>query len=208
MSHVVLLGDSIFDNARYVPGRPAVIEQVRQALPRPWQATLLAIGRVGILRKGKRSPLKAKFGMALPEFNDFGDLPAGIYPASLEEMFARFGGGTKQRAIVADRLRRIYELAMVTRRLDRLVVFGSFVSDVAEPNDVDVILVMENGFRTEDCPAESVILFDHARADAELGASIFWVRPDMLLGEPLEQFLAFWQTKRDGRQRGIVELKP
>jgi hypothetical protein len=56
MSHVVLLGDSIFDNARYVPGRPAVIEQVRQALPRHWQATLLAIGRVGILRKGKRSP--------------------------------------------------------------------------------------------------------------------------------------------------------
>jgi hypothetical protein len=43
MGHIVLLGDSIFDNARYVPGRPAVIEQVRQALPRHWQATLLAV---------------------------------------------------------------------------------------------------------------------------------------------------------------------
>jgi GDSL-like Lipase/Acylhydrolase family len=43
MSHVVLLGDSIFDNARYVPGGPAVVEQVRQALPAGWRATLLAV---------------------------------------------------------------------------------------------------------------------------------------------------------------------
>jgi hypothetical protein len=46
------------------------------------------------------------------------------------------------------------------------------------------------------------------RADDELGASVFWVRPEMLLGEPLEQFLAFWQTKRDGKRRGIVEIVP
>ncbi|HKI34002.1 MAG TPA: SGNH/GDSL hydrolase family protein [Gemmataceae bacterium] len=43
MGHVVLLGDSIFDNARYVPDRPPVIEQLRQALPRGWCATLLAV---------------------------------------------------------------------------------------------------------------------------------------------------------------------
>ena len=52
------------------------------------------------------------------------------------------------------------------------------------------------------------MLFEHAHANTELGASIFWVRPDMLLGEPLEQFLAFWQTKRDGRRRGVVEVLP
>lgn len=43
MSHAVLLGDSIFDNARYVPDRPPVIEQVRRSLPSGWQATLLAV---------------------------------------------------------------------------------------------------------------------------------------------------------------------
>jgi hypothetical protein len=43
MSHVVLLGDSIFDNARYVPGRPPVVEQVRRGLPAGWKATLLAV---------------------------------------------------------------------------------------------------------------------------------------------------------------------
>jgi hypothetical protein len=43
MSHVVLLGDSIFDNAIYVPDRPPVIEQVRRGLPTGWKATLLAV---------------------------------------------------------------------------------------------------------------------------------------------------------------------
>src|SRR5688572_1030904 len=43
MAHVVLLGDSILDNARYVPGGPSVIEHLRRALPRGWQGTLLAI---------------------------------------------------------------------------------------------------------------------------------------------------------------------
>jgi hypothetical protein len=43
MAHVVLLGDSIFDNAVYVPGKPPVIEQLRAALPAGWSATLLAV---------------------------------------------------------------------------------------------------------------------------------------------------------------------
>jgi len=44
MGHLVLLGDSIFDNGRYVgPDEPAVIEQVRAALPAGWDATLLAV---------------------------------------------------------------------------------------------------------------------------------------------------------------------
>jgi hypothetical protein len=43
MGHVVLLGDSIFDNARYVPDRPPVIDQLRQSLPRGWTASLFAV---------------------------------------------------------------------------------------------------------------------------------------------------------------------
>jgi hypothetical protein len=43
MGHVILLGDSIFDNARYVPDHPPVIEQLRRGLPARWKATLLAV---------------------------------------------------------------------------------------------------------------------------------------------------------------------
>jgi hypothetical protein len=41
--HVVLLGDSIFDNKAYVGQDPDVIAQLRQELPPGWQATLLAV---------------------------------------------------------------------------------------------------------------------------------------------------------------------
>ncbi len=43
MSHVVLLGDSIFDNAAYVAGAPDVVRQVRQRLPQGTKATLAAV---------------------------------------------------------------------------------------------------------------------------------------------------------------------
>jgi hypothetical protein len=43
MAHLVLVGDSIFDNARYTEGGPAVISQVSQLLPPGWRATLLAV---------------------------------------------------------------------------------------------------------------------------------------------------------------------
>lgn len=43
MAHLVLLGDSIFDNAAYVPGQPAVIEHLRAQLGNAGKATLLAV---------------------------------------------------------------------------------------------------------------------------------------------------------------------
>ncbi len=44
MPHVVLFGDSIFDNQSYVqPGEPDVIRQLRARLPADWETTLLAV---------------------------------------------------------------------------------------------------------------------------------------------------------------------
>jgi hypothetical protein len=43
MSHIVLLGDSIFDNAVYVPGEPPVIDQVRDRIAITDSATLCAV---------------------------------------------------------------------------------------------------------------------------------------------------------------------
>ncbi len=44
MSHIVLLGDSIFDNKAYVgKNDPDVVAQLREELPGGWDATLLAV---------------------------------------------------------------------------------------------------------------------------------------------------------------------
>src|SRR5690242_16614475 len=62
MSHVALLGDSIFDNGLYVPGGSPLVEQLRARLPRGWKATLVAVdGAVAssILRQISRLPTDA-----------------------------------------------------------------------------------------------------------------------------------------------------
>jgi lysophospholipase L1-like esterase len=60
MGHVVLLGDSIFDNGSYVrPGEPDVVTQVQAKLPAGWQATLRAVDGVvtsGVERQLARLP--------------------------------------------------------------------------------------------------------------------------------------------------------
>lgn len=43
MPHVILLGDSIFDNAAYTSGGPDVVSQLRGLLPPEWRASLLAV---------------------------------------------------------------------------------------------------------------------------------------------------------------------
>ena len=48
MGHVVLLGDSVFDNAAYVPDEPDVVTQLRGLLPDGWMASLNAIDLGGI----------------------------------------------------------------------------------------------------------------------------------------------------------------
>src|SRR5688500_1536266 len=62
MPHLVLLGDSIFDNGVYVPGHPAVIDQVRAALPSGWRAMLLAVDgniAIDVVRHLERLPADA-----------------------------------------------------------------------------------------------------------------------------------------------------
>lgn len=55
-AHLVLLGDSIFDNASYTGGKPDVIAQLRKVIPRDWKATLLA--RDGATTEGIPSQLQ------------------------------------------------------------------------------------------------------------------------------------------------------
>ena len=60
MTHLVLMGDSVFDNAAYVRGGPDVVRQARDRFePRGWRATLVAVdGAVaeGVRRQVARIP--------------------------------------------------------------------------------------------------------------------------------------------------------
>lgn len=144
--------------------------------------------------------------MPIPEFNTQGDLSVGIHPATPEEVYERFGAGTPQRQLVTKRLKRIYELAHRTDKVERFVIYGSYVTAKLTPNDVDIFLVMRDDFLLLDCEEEVASVFQHMQAHDKFGASIFWTSVSGVLLVSIEEFIAYWQTKREQGKRGIIEV--
>ncbi|MBC8229385.1 hypothetical protein H8E77_07560 [bacterium] len=142
--------------------------------------------------------------MPLPKFNETGDLPVGVHKATLSEVIATFGTSTVRRRQIAQRLARIYHIAVGTGNLAQFIVFGSFVTNKPEPNDVDVFLLMDDTFDVTRVTGEAHILFEHASAQNYFGASVFWVRRMAALGG--DEVIEDWQLKRDGTRRGIIEI--
>jgi hypothetical protein len=141
----------------------------------------------------------------LPEFTEAGNLPPGVHRATLHEAVERFGAGSVRRRALALRMERMYNIARATGHLARFVVFGSFVTDKPEPNDVDVFLLMEDTFDATALDGEAVFLFDHLQAEAYFGCSVFWMtRRGALGGE--DKAVGYWQITRERALRGIVEI--
>jgi hypothetical protein len=141
----------------------------------------------------------------LPPLTEEGVLPPGVHLAPLEEIVATFGGRNAVRRHLAQRLRRILAMAQGTGDLRRAFVWGSFVTAKPEPGDVDLMLVMGTGFRSELCTPSVRQVFDGEAAERLLGATVLWTREDVPVGL-LNAFLEQWQIDRSGRRRGIVEV--
>ena len=70
----------------------------------------------------------------------------GTTEATLQVVLEHFGQGSLQRQLVASRLGKIYNLAKSTNQLVRFIIYGSFITDKPNPNDVDVFLVIIDDF--------------------------------------------------------------
>jgi hypothetical protein len=143
--------------------------------------------------------------MPVPPFTEDGDLPAGVYSVSLREAVKWFGRMTTRRKVIAARLERIYRVAFATGYLHRFTVFGSFVTAKPEPGDVDVFMLMDDGFDVSMLTGDARLLFDHTMADTFFGASVFWMRR-LAAFDGEQTAIEYWQIKRDGGLRGILEV--
>jgi hypothetical protein len=64
---------------------------------------------------------------------------------------------------------------------------------------------MDDSFDLANVTGEAALVLSHLVADAHFGASIFWVRRLAALGGE-QAMVEYWQTRREGGQRGIVEI--
>ena len=141
----------------------------------------------------------------LPEFDQNGNLPEGIYHATAAEVISRLATGSARRRWLGERLRNLFELVKATGKLERIILWGSFVTSKESPNDLDVLLVMTEDFDLEQLPGDCRVLFDYAQAKIRFNADVFWTK--VSIGqETLDLWLDTYQLGKDLKRRGIVEV--
>jgi hypothetical protein len=145
--------------------------------------------------------------MSLPETLASGFLPPGVHVASIDIVIRRFGVATPRREVLADCLREVLHLAQATQHLQRAFVFGSFVTDVPFPRDLDVFLFMNEGFDRvfQSLPPAQRHVFEHEQARLLFEADIFWAT-EAIGADELTAWLSVYQLSREMEPRGIVEV--
>ena len=70
----------------------------------------------------------------IPQFDEHGVLPPGVYDTSLEEISLRFGGTQQRKKLISG-----LESYLATRFLSSAIIDGS-VTEKLDPGDIDMIL--------------------------------------------------------------------
>ncbi len=137
----------------------------------------------------------------IPPFEPNGNPPPGIYWASWEEVYNRFGTNDHRRGLLVGLKKALR--ALKRAKVATVYLNGSFVTAKEDPNDYDVTWEME-GFDARRLDPVFVD-FDNKRMAQKLkyGGEFFPVRVD----EPEENYLDIFQ--RDNitlRPKGIVAI--
>jgi hypothetical protein len=100
--------------------------------------------------------------MPIPEFDERGLLPPGVHDCSLDEIGARFGTfrGSDRRPRLFGKLEQYVLETQQTGLVVALVINGSFVTATPQPNDIDLIVLLQPGhdFSAELRPFEYNVL--------------------------------------------------
>ncbi len=131
----------------------------------------------------------------LPLFNEHGYLPLGIHPCTVVELVARFGSGSPDREVETQELLEFIDWA---RRagVQRVIVNGSYVTDVTTPQDVDLVILPGPDYPNDQQSAvdeELIWPFLHVLVAADQADLEAWAMRD-------------FGTDRQRRPKGVVEV--
>ena len=129
----------------------------------------------------------------LPQFDDRGFLPPGVYEITWTELAKHFGFNSYRQDMLAG-LRAIL-LLLGKANCQRVYLGGSYISTKDFPNDFDGCYDdMSIDYNLLDSIFDEELTAQRVRFGGEL------------LADPT--FQGFLQTDRDGRSRGIVAIDP
>ena len=132
----------------------------------------------------------------IPPFNESGSLPPGVHPAGLDDIEARFGRESELRRVQMESIRWMVDLA-VRAGVQRIVLNGSFTTDIMEPNDVDCVLLVPPG-RPRDVQAFRELRTGLPFVDAAVVRSV---------GRFDEYLRGIFGMDRFGTPKGVIEVR-
>lgn len=143
----------------------------------------------------------------IPGFTDEGLLTPGVHETDLEELKEKMGWSRKRRELL-EGLEEALAL-MASCGVARVYLDGSFVTDKDRPNDVDGCYDLSEDVTVEDlrrlAPVFPPSPSNRAEAKRRFGVDFFPAAATELgSGQP---FLRFFQTDREGRERGVLSVE-
>ncbi|MBI4603115.1 MAG: hypothetical protein HY721_14245 [Planctomycetes bacterium] len=132
----------------------------------------------------------------IPPLDDNGYLPPGIHAATLNEVAERFGRGSEIRRAEMESVRWLADLAW-RAGVERIILNGSFVTDVLEPNDVDCVLLIGRDYPKD------------PDADKELENGLPYVQHKLVGRKAFVWYTeSLYASDRDLVPKGMIEVIP
>jgi hypothetical protein len=132
--------------------------------------------------------------IVIPPFDESGWLPPGIHTATLAEIEERFGSQSEVRRAQMESLRWMVELA-IRAGIRRIILNGSFATAILEPNDVDCVLLLPDGFPVNQA------------AEMEIRNGLPFLEIVLVNSEEFDGFVNyFFASDRLGQVKGMIEV--
>jgi len=147
--------------------------------------------------------------MAIPGLDDAGLLPPGVHDCTLDEVRRSFGvfRTTDRRPTLYDKLQALVQEAWATGLVAEIIIDGSFVTAKPDPNDIDLILVLNAGhdFTAELRPFEYNVL-SRRQARKIYGFDLLVA---MHASAVYAEYVAFFAQVRGetSRRKGLLRLR-
>ncbi len=146
--------------------------------------------------------------MPIPELSPDGFLPAGVFDCTLDEIRQKFGSfrGTDRRPKLFARFEEFVTAIRRSNLFEAILIDGSFVTEKAAPNDIDLIAVLHPGHDFE----RDFSMFEYALLSRHLlrqrfGFDVVLVERDSALYDKVVKFFERVRELTDLR-KGLLRL--
>jgi len=135
----------------------------------------------------------------IPDFDTLGNLPPGIWSASIADVSLRYAINTHRQKLF-QAMKNTLEILQAAN-CEKVFLNGSFICDIAEPRDYDLCYEWQGMKPTKEFQA---LLEDTPEARKQKHLGDIFIR--MPVPPFLDDYVQMWQVDRDNNVKGIIQI--